>query len=102
MRALLDPDVQWHAGDPSAVGTCHTREQALQYLRDARLRRGMGELVDAVDAGDQVVVILRSRSEPGPQGGLTANVTTFRDGKAIEIVHYPNPDDALAAAGVKR
>lgn len=34
------------------------------------------------------------------QAALSANLTTFRDGKAIEMVHYPNPDDALAAAGV--
>jgi ketosteroid isomerase-like protein len=27
-----------------------------------------------------------------------ANLTTFRDGKVIEIVRYPDPDDALAAA----
>jgi len=31
---------------------------------------------------------------------LIANLTTFRDGKAIEMVHYPDPDDARRAAGV--
>jgi hypothetical protein len=25
-----------------------------------------------------------------------ANLTTFRNGKVVEMVHYPNPDDALA------
>ena len=30
---------------------------------------------------------------------LVANLTTCRDGKVVEIVHYPNADDALAAAG---
>ena len=103
LRAFLDPDVKWHGGDPSAAGSCHTREQALQYVRDARLRRSVGELVEVVDAGgDKVVVILRPASGTGTRVGLTANVTTFRDGKAIEIVHYPNPDDALSAAGIKR
>jgi hypothetical protein len=33
-------------------------------------------------------------------GKLSANLTTTRDRKAIEMVHYPNPEDALAAAGV--
>jgi hypothetical protein len=33
-------------------------------------------------------------------GSLRANLTTFRDGKAVEMVHYVNPEDALAAAGV--
>jgi hypothetical protein len=31
-----------------------------------------------------------------------ANLTTLREGKAIEMVHFPNPDDALAAAGLGR
>jgi ketosteroid isomerase-like protein len=31
---------------------------------------------------------------------LVANLTTFRDGRAVEMVHYPDPNDALAAAGV--
>jgi hypothetical protein len=39
-----------------------------------------------------------------PEGGdrTVANLTTFREGKAIEMVHFPNPDDALAAAGLGR
>ncbi len=35
-------------------------------------------------------------NEPAPP---VANLTTFRDGKVIEMVRYPNPEDALAAAG---
>jgi ketosteroid isomerase-like protein len=27
---MLDPDVKWHAGDPSAVDACHNRAEALQ------------------------------------------------------------------------
>ena len=30
--------------------------------------------------------------------GLRANRATFRDGKVVEMVHYPDPRDALAAA----
>jgi hypothetical protein len=62
----------------------------------------VGDLIDVIDAGEQVVVIMRSRDEKGPGPRLTANVTRFRGGKAIEIVHYPDPEDALAAAGVSR
>lgn len=102
VREFLDPDVKWHAGDPTAYGSCGNRTQALEFMRAARARQGVGELVDVIDAGEQVVVIMRPRTEEGPERGLTANVTTFRDGKAIEIVHYPDPDDALAAAGVSR
>jgi ketosteroid isomerase-like protein len=100
LREFLDPEVKWHGGDPSAPGACRNREQALEFMRQARGRRGIGELVDVVDAGDRVVVIMQPKSENGEQAALSANVTTFRDGKAVEMVHFPNPEDALAAAGV--
>ena len=100
IRGFLDPDVKWHGGDPSAQGACHNREQALEFMRQARSRRGVGELVDVIDAGDKVVVIMRPPAEDGEQARLSANLTTFRDGKAIEMVQYPNPQDALAAAGL--
>jgi hypothetical protein len=81
-------------------GACQNREQALAFMRRARGRRGVGELVDIVDAGEKVVVIMRPPSEDGEPAALSANLTTFRDGNAIEMVHYANPEDALAAAGV--
>jgi ketosteroid isomerase-like protein len=102
IRELLDPAVRWHGGDPSAPGACRDREQALQFMRQARLRRRPGELVDVVDAGDKVVLILR----PSPDGtgppATAANVATFREGKVVEMVHYPDPADALAAVGVRQ
>jgi ketosteroid isomerase-like protein len=51
-----------------------------------------------IDAGDRVVVIMRPPSTAGEPAALIANLSTFRDGKVIEMVHYPDPDDALAAA----
>ncbi|HYB31364.1 MAG TPA: nuclear transport factor 2 family protein [Solirubrobacteraceae bacterium] len=98
---ILDPDVKWHAGDPTAGYACHNRQQAVAFMRRNWLRRGAppGELVDMIDAGDKVVLIMRRTGEDGgPE--LVANLTTFRNGKVIEMVHYPNPDDARAAAGV--
>jgi ketosteroid isomerase-like protein len=89
---LLDPEVTWHGGDPTAEGGCHNRDEALAFMRAAFERGGPGELVDVVDAGDKVVLIMRRAS------ALTANVTTFRAGKVVEMVHYPDPDAALAAA----
>jgi hypothetical protein len=55
---LLDADVSWHGGDPSAPGSCHDRGQALEFMRQA----------------------------------------FGRGGKVVEMVHYADPDDALAAA----
>jgi ketosteroid isomerase-like protein len=97
VREFLDPDVKWHGGDPSYG--CQNRRQALDWMRGARERGPIGELVELIDAGDKVVVIMQRTGEDG-QPELIANLTTFRDGKAIEMVHYPNPDDARAAAGV--
>jgi len=98
---LLDPEVKWHGGDPTAEGSCQNRDQALRFIRQAQaLRGGQIELVDVVGAGDKVVVIMRRPSEGGTPAKPVANLTTLRDGKVVEMVHYPNPDEALATAGV--
>jgi ketosteroid isomerase-like protein len=97
IREFLDPEVKWHGGDPASG--CQNRKQALQWM--TRPERGpIGELVELIDAGEKVVVIMRRTGEGG-QPELIANVTTFRDGKVIGMVHYPDPDDARAAAGVE-
>jgi ketosteroid isomerase-like protein len=100
IRELFDPDVKWHGGDPDGEGSCQNRDQALTFMRLARERnRPLGEPVHMIGAGDKVVVIMRRTGEDG-EPELVANLTTFRDGKVIEMVHYANPDDARAAAGV--
>jgi ketosteroid isomerase-like protein len=97
---MLDPDVKWHGGDPS-VG-CQNRAEALEFMRQALERRGPEiELIDIVEAGDKVVVIMRPQEpdDPGDEpASPVANVSTFRDGKVVEMVAYPDPDEALAAA----
>lgn len=102
VKEFLDPEVKWHGGDPEAAGACRNREQALEFMRRARTRGPIGELVELIDAGERVVVIMRPRAQGEDEPALSANVTTFRDGKAVEMVHYPRPEDALAAAGVER
>lgn len=98
IREFLDPDVKWHAGDRASG--CQNRSQALDWMRSARERSPIGELVDVIDAGEKVVVIMQRTGEDG-RPEVIANLTTFRDGKAIEMVHYPDPDDARAAAGIQ-
>ncbi len=99
VREFLDPDVKWHGGDPSDEYGCHNRKEALAWMQRARGRGPIGELVELIPAGDKVVVIMR-RIGDDREPELVANLTTFRDGKVIEMVHYPNPDDARRAAGV--
>jgi ketosteroid isomerase-like protein len=102
VRELLDPEVKWHAGDPTAVGSCQNREQALRFMSRPERPQPLGALVDVIDAGDRVVVIMRPPGTDSEPGSLQANLTTFRDGKVVEMVHYPDPQDALAAAGLPR
>ncbi len=101
VRAFLDPEVRWHGGDPSAPVACQNRDEALAFMRAARRRGGVGELVDVIEAGDRVVVVMRpSGAPPDGPAQLHANLTTFRDGRAVEMVPYEHPADALAAAGL--
>jgi ketosteroid isomerase-like protein len=97
---LLDPDVKWHGGDPA--DGCQNRNQALAWIRTAPRRRHgpMPDLVDVVGAGDRVVAIMQpapTDDEPAPQ--RTGNLATFRAGKVIEMIHYDDAADALAALG---
>ena len=103
MEVLLAPDVRWHGGDPGAPGACSNRDEALAFMhRSEAIRGGRVELVDVVAAGDRGVVVMRPPSDGERPAPLVANLTTFRDGKVVEIVPYPNADDALAAAGAAR
>jgi len=97
---LLAEDVTWHWGDPMAEGACRNREQALAFLRRAD-RRGPGELIDVIDAGDRVVVILQPPPVDGEPAPARAQITTFRNGKVIEMAGYPTVEAALAAAGAE-
>jgi ketosteroid isomerase-like protein len=98
VKEFLDPDVKWHGGDPQASGACRNRQEALRFMARAGQNRRIGELVDVKAAGDKVAVIIRPRASKGQAPGLVANLTTFRDGKAVEMVHYARADDALLRA----
>ena len=104
IRDLLDPDVKWHGGDPSAAWACRNRDQALAFMGGARERRQplaeRVELVDVVDARENVVVVTRRGGAEGDPEQLSANLTTIRNGRVVEMVHYANADEAFAAAGL--
>ena len=100
VAGLLDPNVRWHGGDSSAEGACHGREQALEFMRAAAGRGVIGRLIDVIDVGDHVVVVMQPRARGGEQAPLRANITTFRAGRIVEMVAYESPEAAMAAAGV--
>lgn len=92
IEELLDPDVKWHGGDPGSG--CQNREEALHFMRQALENGFTAELVDVIDAGDKVIVLLKPANAPEPR----ANLTTFRDGKVVEMVAFESPEEARAAA----
>jgi ketosteroid isomerase-like protein len=96
---MLDAQVKWHGGDPTAEGSCQNRDQALSFIRQSPvIGGGRVELIDMIGAGDKVVVILRRAAAGNEPAETVANLTTFRGGKVVEMVHYPTAEDALAAA----
>ena len=97
IRDLLDPNVKWHGGDESAPEACHNSDDVLEFMRRALRVGGVGQLVEVIDAGDQVVVVMGLPSPEGKEPELRANVTTFRNGKVVEMVAYESPEAALAA-----
>jgi ketosteroid isomerase-like protein len=58
-----------------------------------------------IDRGDRVVVVVRDFGRPKTAthevGGRNAAVFTFRDGQAIRQEAYPDPTEALKAAGLE-
>ena len=103
LGAILDADVKWHGGDPSGPGACHSRPEALAFMRKSDvIRGGRFELVDVVAVGDKVVVSMRPPSDSGDPLPPVANLITFRDGKVVEMVHYPDANDALCRGGRER
>jgi len=92
IEALLDPDVKWHGGDPGSG--CQNREEALHFIRQALDSGIQAELVDVIAAGDRVVVVLQPAGSDHPR----ANLTTFRNGKVVEMVAFETPEHALAAS----
>lgn len=97
---FLDPEVKWHGGNPA--DGCQSRKQALAWIRGRGDRKAgpVPELVDVVVAGDRVAVIMQpTPTGQDPEPRRTANLATFRDGKVVEMVHYADAAEALAALG---
>ncbi|MGI8427899.1 MAG: nuclear transport factor 2 family protein [Solirubrobacteraceae bacterium] len=98
LRELLDPDIQWHGSDGPGEQSCHSRDEALHFIRAAVERGALGQLADVIDAGDQVIVVMRPPGTVEPGGTeLRANLTTFRHGKVVQMVAYETAEAALAA-----
>jgi ketosteroid isomerase-like protein len=107
---VLDPDIEWR-------GYTHIPESGTLVGRDqvrAWLERFIEaweeleiELADLIDAGDQIVALVRFRalgkgSGVRVEGGVDAHVWTIRDGKAVAVTLYQGTREALDAFGLRR
>jgi ketosteroid isomerase-like protein len=97
VREILDPEVRWHGSEGPGVGSCVNRDEVIHFMREAVRRRGLGRLVDVIDAGDQVIVVMQPAAAGDEQPAPRANLTTFRDGRVVRMVAYETPEAALAA-----
>ena len=108
-----DPEIEWDATRmaetiPDLAGIYHGHEGVRTYWRrwlsawkDLRF-----DLEDVRDGGDEVVALIRNQRQWGRHSGIPteiptyALVFTFRDGKVIRWRTFPDPADALRAAGL--
>jgi uncharacterized protein len=106
---VLDPEVAWHSALHALLGG-----EATVYRGHEGVREMIGDLYEAFDEihievsdvrdlGDRLVAIGRTRARGEASGADVetpiAFVTEFRDGKAISVRGYLDPDEAVEAAG---
>lgn len=96
---ILHPDVRWYgAGERDEPGGCHSRGEALAFIRRALDEGVTSELLDVRATGDRVVAIPQTHAADGEARGPHGEIVTVRDGRVVEMVVYPTVDEALAAA----
>jgi ketosteroid isomerase-like protein len=107
LTALAHPEVEVHdwpeAADPQVYRGPTAIEQAREEWSKA-WESVRGEPTEFVDAGDRVLVamrtIARGRGSSIDVEMETFGVYTFRDGKILKLQYFTNRDSALAAAGL--
>jgi ketosteroid isomerase-like protein len=105
--SFLDPEIEWH-------GYTHIPESGTLYGHDevkVWLERFLDaweqleiEVTELIDAGDQVVALVRFRgtgkgSGVPVEGGTDAHVWTVRAGRIVAVTLYQGTQEALEAIG---
>jgi ketosteroid isomerase-like protein len=109
--AFYDPDIEWNAGpgpmdDLRGVYRGHDGVRTywrrwLEAWKDLDF-----ELQDVLDAGDEVVALIRNQRQWGRHSGIVTEmppyglVFTIRDGKVVRWRSFPDQHSALEAAGL--
>jgi ketosteroid isomerase-like protein len=106
----LDPEVEWHGAILMAMGGTRTvyrgHEGVREWLGDLyeTLSEFQAEYPEIRDLGDRTVAIGRVRGRGTASKAEIesphATVVEFKNGKAIRVRTYLDPDEALEAAGL--
>ena len=106
---VLDPEVTWHSALHALMGGEATVFRGHDGIRE--MLRDLYEAFDEIqieiseirDLGDRLVAIGRNRARGEASGADVESpigfVTEFKNGKAISIRNYLDPEEALEAAG---
>ena len=110
---FYDPEIEWDAsrmvvGLPDAAGVYHGHEGVRAYWRNwlSAWSDLDFELQDVVDAGDEVVALIRNQRQWGRHSGIVTEVQpyglvfTIVGGKVVRWRAYPDQESALEAAGL--
>jgi ketosteroid isomerase-like protein len=112
--AFYAPDIEWDATNISGLGLDDLRgiyrghdgvrtywRRWLQAWEDLEF-----EVADVVDAGDEIVALIRNQRQWGRSSGIATEmppyglVFTMRDGKVVRWRNFPDYESALEAAGL--
>jgi ketosteroid isomerase-like protein len=111
---FYDPEIEWDAsrmagGLPDDVSAVyHGHDGVRAYWRNwlSAWSDIDFEVQDVVDAGDEVVALIRNQRQWGRQSGIATEfppyglVFTIRGGKVVRWRAYPDQESALEAAGL--
>lgn len=104
---LADPEVEVTFQRGPNAGTHRGRDSIRAVLMDQReaFAAWIIEIERVVDQGDQVVAVIRSHLRPrGTDAEFetrNGHIWTLRDGVAVSLRGFPNPEEALEAAGLR-
>jgi ketosteroid isomerase-like protein len=112
---LYDPKIEWDASrmvrelPDDVAGVYHGHEGVRAYWRNwlSAWSDLDFELQDVVDAGTEVVALIRNQRQWGRISGIVTEmppyglVFTIRDEKVVRWCAYPDQESALQAAGLR-
>jgi ketosteroid isomerase-like protein len=104
--AFADPNFEITFQRGPNAGTHRGRDSVGAILEDARepFDSWIVEVEEIVESGDQVVALIKNRMHPkGTDAEIetrNGHLWTIRDGVGVSVRGFPNPDEALEAAGL--